>query len=246
MSQESEFNNPATSINTLRPNKDNSKQKLKTINLPLNIFPFNEEAKAIEQVKFKLNSKDSEKVTYVIHRAYITQRYNQRKGTANTLTRSEVRGGGRKPWRQKGTGRARAGSNRSPLWRGGGVSFGPKVKVYFNKINRKEWRLALRSLLIKKAKNILIIDNLEHIYKQTKTSIFKLNFEKLGIKFQQKVVIIFNPNNSSSYNLFRITKNIKTIKVLAANRLNIQDLINAEKVLIVKDSLKLIEETYGQ
>lgn len=229
-----------------KSHEDIQHQELITMNLTLNTFDLNQEPKTSEEIKFQLNCKDSEKLPYIIHRAYITQRYNQRKGTANTLTRSEVRGGGRKPWRQKGTGRARAGSNRSPLWRGGGVSFGPKVKLYFNKINRKEWRLALRSLLIKKSKNILVIDHLEHIYKENKTSLLKSNFEKLGINFQKKLVIIANPNNSSLYDLYKVTKNIKTIKVLEANRLNIKDILDTEKLLITKDSLKLIEQTYDK
>lgn len=238
-------NNQST-ISQLKRKKYTQQSKLVTLNLPLNIFQLSQEVDTLKQIQLQLNCKDSENLNYIIHRAYITQQYNQRKGTANTLTRSEVRGGGRKPWRQKGTGRARAGSNRSPLWRGGGVSFGPKVKLYFNKINRKEWRLALRSLLIKKSENILVIDNFEDICKENKTSFFKLNFEKLGINFQEKIVIIVNPNSSSSSNLYRITKNIKTITILAANRLNIKDLIHGEKLVIIKDSLKLIEETYGE
>lgn len=241
MDQKSESHEPETIL--AKQDTDIQQTKLFYLNLPLIGVNLD---KKVESIKLQLHCKDSEKLFYIIHRAYITERHNQRKGTANTLTRSEVRGGGRKPWRQKGTGRARAGSNRSPLWRGGGVSFGPKAKLYFNKINRKEWRLALRSLLIKKSKNIIVLDNFEHAFKENKTSTLKVYFEKLDINIQQKLVIIFNPYESSTNNLYRITNNIKTIKVLAANQLNITDLINADKLLIIKNSLNLIKKTYDK
>ena len=118
-----------------------------------------------ESISLNLNIPESydlitinNKSNYLVHRALQAQCTNQRQGTPNTKTRAEVRGGGRKPWKQKGTGRARAGSNRSPLWRGGGVTFGPKPKNYNHKINRKEWRLSLRLLLLNKQKNITVIE----------------------------------------------------------------------------------------
>jgi large subunit ribosomal protein L4 len=99
---------------------------------------------------------------YLLHKDLLRHYTSQKQGTVSTKTRSEVRGGGRKPWRQKGTGRARAGSNRSPLWKGGGVIFGPKPKKTILKLNKKERRLALQTLLYNKKNNILIIDNLEN------------------------------------------------------------------------------------
>lgn len=210
---------------------------------PVNSLLVSEISKPTEQIEFKLNNNESKNLTFVIHRAYITQRSNERQGSANTLTRAEVRGGGRKPWRQKGTGRARAGSSRSPLWRGGGVSFGPKPKVYLKKINRKEWRVALRSLLIQKSQNIIILDNLEKAYENNKTGTFKSSFTRFGINFNQRVLLIVESKNSP---LLKVTQNIKTIKVLTANRLNIKEIIYAKKILITKDSLKLIEETYNE
>ena len=98
---------------------------------------------------------------YLLHRDLLRHSSSQRQGTVSTKTRSEVRGGGRKPWKQKGTGRARAGSSRSPLWRGGGVIFGPKPRKILLKINKKERQLAIRTLLYKKKNNILILENLE-------------------------------------------------------------------------------------
>ena len=99
---------------------------------------------------------------YLVHKDFLRHSSSQRQGTSSTRTRSEVRGGGAKPWRQKGTGRARAGSNRSPLWKGGGVIFGPKPKTVALKLNKKERRLALQTLLYNKKNNILIIENLEN------------------------------------------------------------------------------------
>merc|ERR1712048_1335314 len=109
---------------------------------------------------------------YLLHKDLLRHLSSQKQGTVSTKTRSEVRGGGRKPWQQKGTGRARAGSNRSPLWKGGGVTFGPKPKTFSLKLNRKERRLALQTLLYNKRKNILVIDNLENFIEEPKTRNF--------------------------------------------------------------------------
>ena len=109
---------------------------------------------------------------YLIHKDIVRHQLNQRQGTVSTKTRSEVRGGGKKPWRQKGTGRARAGSNTSPLWKGGGVIFGPKPHKRTVKINQKERQLALRTLLYNKQKSIAVIDNLELTLTNPKTKSF--------------------------------------------------------------------------
>ena len=109
---------------------------------------------------------------YLLHKDLLRHFSSQKQGTVSTKTRSEVRGGGRKPWRQKGTGRARAGSNRSPLWKGGGVIFGPKPKKVVLKLNKKERRLALQTLLYNKKNNIVIIENLESEVVEPKTKTF--------------------------------------------------------------------------
>nr|YP_010485293.1 ribosomal protein L4 [Sargassum fulvellum]UVW81087.1 ribosomal protein L4 [Sargassum fulvellum] len=177
---------------------------------------------------------------YVIQRAYLTQRLNERQGTANTLTRAEVRGGGRKPWRQKGMGRARAGSNTSPLWKGGGVSFGPKPKLYLNKINRKEWKLGLRNLLVAKEKNITVIENISIREYKTK-NIIKL-LESFSINLAQDTLIILPTIQKE---LLQSTSNIKTIKLTLANNLNLKQILLAKNLLVMKDSLKIIEDTYN-
>nr|YP_011004890.1 50S ribosomal protein L4 [Agarum clathratum]WAM61753.1 50S ribosomal protein L4 [Agarum clathratum] len=179
-------------------------------------------------------------INYVIQRAYLAQRSNERQGTANTLTRAEVKGGGRKPWRQKGTGRARAGSNRSPLWKGGGVSFGPKPKLYSSKINRKEWQLSLRSLLIAKQKDITIIDNFNFLEYKTSNIIKVLN--TFGINLFENTLIVVPKIEEK---LLKSTRNIKTIKLIVANNLNLKQILLAKNLLITKDSLKTIEETYN-
>nr|YP_010156540.1 50S ribosomal protein L4 [Laminaria rodriguezii]QQY85053.1 50S ribosomal protein L4 [Laminaria rodriguezii] len=194
-----------------------------------------------DEITLTLKSKEATNtINYVIQRAYLAQRSNERQGTANTLTRAEVKGGGRKPWRQKGTGRARAGSNRSPLWKGGGVSFGPKPKLYSSKINRKEWQLSLRSLVIAKQKDITIIDNFNFLEYKTSNIIKVLN--TFGINLFENTLIVVPKIEEK---LLKSTRNIKTIKLIVANNLNLKQVLLAKNLLITKDSLKTIEETYN-
>src|SRR6476646_10961417 len=131
----------------------------------------------------------TDKSNYVIHRAFQTQSTNERQGTASTKTRAEVRGGGRKPWKQKGTDRARAGSNRSPLWKGGGVIFGPKPKKITLKSNKKERQLALQTLLYNKKNNILVIENLENAIVEPKTKLFLKVCQDCGVNLEEKVLV---------------------------------------------------------
>lgn len=176
---------------------------------------------------------------HLLHRALQNQNVNKRQGTACTKTRAEVRGGGRKPWRQKGSGRARAGSSRSPLWKKGGVSFGPKPKQYTQKINRKEWRLGLRLLFIKKQESIIIVDLLK--VNSLKTKDFIQTLSDLGKTPREKIVIILPTLDE---NLRCASKNLKNICILQANCLNIKSLIMTKSIIIAKESLKIIEETY--
>nr|YP_009691314.1 50S ribosomal protein L4 [Laminaria digitata]QEG58053.1 50S ribosomal protein L4 [Laminaria digitata] len=210
----------------------------KILTFPINILTGEESG---DEITLTLKSKEATNtINYVIQRAYLAQRSNERQGTANTLTRAEVKGGGRKPWRQKGTGRARAGSNRSPLWKGGGVSFGPKPKLYSSKINRKEWQLSLRSLLIAKQKDITIIDNFNFLEYKTSNIIKVLN--TFGINLFENTLIVVPKIEEK---LLKSTRNIKTIKLIVANNLNLKQVLLAKNLLITKDSLKTIEETYN-
>lgn len=181
-----------------------------------------------------------EKSNYLVYRALQAQYTNQRQGTTSTKTRAEVRGGGRKPWKQKGTGRARAGSNRSPLWRGGGVTFGPKPKNYNQKINKKEWRLSLRLLLLNKQKNITVIETSNFKFLKTK-DILKYIEDLINPPLKKIVIIV----PKFEENMTRVIKNLKNIKLLQANCLNIKDILIANDILIYKESLKIIEETYN-
>lgn len=181
-----------------------------------------------------------QKANYLIYRGLQRQLTNQRQGTRNTKTRAEVRGGGRKPWKQKGSGRARAGSNRSPLWRGGGVSFGPRPKQFTQKINRKEWRLSLRLLLVNKVHQIKILDNLSLVDGKTKTLAQVIHYWNPSTT-QKTVVIIPTPQP----NLQQSGKNLPHVKVLVANCLNIKDILNAQTILVLKESLPIMEKTYN-
>jgi large subunit ribosomal protein L4 len=187
----------------------------------------------------------NEKSTYLIHRALVKQLIEHRQGNANTKTRSEVRGGGRKPWKQKGTGRARAGSKRSPLWKGGGVSFGPRTKKFQIKLNKKEWRLALQTLLFNKKESIIVIKDLcESFENIQKTQSFLDCLKKLSISNVTSKILIIVPNKSKG--LIYSTQNIKNIDVILANSLNIKSLLDCNSILIATESLKIIEETYGK
>jgi len=187
----------------------------------------------------------NEKSTYLIHRALVKQLIEHRQGNANTKTRSEVRGGGRKPWKQKGTGRARAGSKRSPLWKGGGVSFGPRTKKFQIKLNKKEWRLALQTLLFNKKESIIVIKDLcESFENIQKTQSFLDCLKKLSISNVTSKILIIVPNKSKG--LIYSTQNIKNIDVILANSLNIKTLLDCNSILIATESLKIIEETYGK
>ena len=127
---------------------------------------------------------------YLLHKDLLRHLSSKRQGTVSTKTRSEVRGGGRKPWQQKGTGRARAGSNRSPLWKGGGVIFGPKPKKVALKLNKKERRLALQTLLYNKKNNVIIIEDLENTLTESKTKSFLSMCENCNINSNQKVLLV--------------------------------------------------------
>lgn len=190
----------------------------------------------------------NEKSSYLIHRALVKQLLEARQGSASTKTRSEVRGGGRKPWQQKGTGRARAGSNRSPLWKGGGVTFGPKQKKYKIKLNKKEWRLSLQTLLFNKKESIIVIKDLcktfENVQK-TKSFIEYLgNLSLSKIDYNKNKILVIVPYKPEG--LIYATQNLKNVSVILANNLNIKSLLDSKNILMCIESLKIIEETYGK
>jgi large subunit ribosomal protein L4 len=178
---------------------------------------------------------------YLLHKDLLRHYNSQNQGTVSTKTRSEVRGGGRKPWRQKGTGRARAGSNRSPLWKGGGVIFGPKPKTVAIKLNKKERRLALQTLLYNKKNNILIIDNFESEITQPKTKNFLTICQNCAINLDQKLLIIV----SKKTNILKLaTQNLKNVELISASNLNTLSLLKAKQIILTPLAINDIKEIY--
>lgn len=199
------------------PILDQTGKKTKEINAPENVlaYPLNE---------------------HLIYEAVVNYRANQRRGTASTKTRAEVRGGGRKPWRQKGTGRARAGSTRSPLWRSGGVTFGPKPRDYSYKMPRKAKRNALKSALAMKfaERQIMVLDSLN--FKEPKT--------KEGVKFLKKLNIesALVIDKHENKNVFLSLRNIPNVKAVDFNQVNIYDVLNHKSLVFTQEAFESLME----
>ena len=178
---------------------------------------------------------------YLLHKDFLRHSISQKQGTVSSKTRSEVRGGGRKPWKQKGTGRARAGSNRSPLWKGGGVIFGPKPKKISLKLNKKERRLALQTLLYNKRNNILIIENLESEIIEPKTKNFLKICKNCSIDLNQKILVIIS-NKTIALKLSM--QNLKNIELISASNLNTLSLLKAKQIILTPLAINYIKEIY--
>ena len=173
----------------------------------------------------------------VVHDAIVLAQASLRQGTASTKTRSEVSGGGRKPYKQKGTGNARQGSTRSPQWPGGGIVFGPKPRKYDKKQNRKERRLALKSVLSSKfqEKELVVVENLN--LETAKTKDFNAMLKNL--KVDKKALVVFADDNE---NLFLASRNNNKVAVLATNEINVLDIVAANYLVIDESSVKKLEE----
>ena len=173
----------------------------------------------------------------VVHDAIVLAQASLRQGTASTKTRSEVSGGGRKPYKQKGTGNARQGSTRSPQWPGGGIVFGPKPRKYDKKQNRKERRLALKSVLSSKfqEKELVVVENLN--LETAKTKDFNTMLKNL--KVDKKALVVFADDNE---NLFLASRNNNKVAVLATNEINVLDIVAADYLVVDESSVKKIEE----
>ena len=191
-----------------------------------------------EELKLSVLEKSG---NYLLHKDLLRHHNSQRQGTVSTKTRSEVRGGGRKPWRQKGTGRARAGSNRSPLWKGGGVTFGPKPRTFSLKLNKKERRLALQTLLYNKKNNILIIENLENEITESKTKNFLKICENCSINLNNKVLVIVS---KKTVELKLSTQNLKNFELISASNLNSFSLLKAKQIILTSSAINDIKEIY--
>ena len=178
---------------------------------------------------------------YVLHKNVVRLLNAQRQWTVSTKNKSEVRGGGRKPWRQKGTGRSRAGSNRSPLWKGGGVIFGPKSRSVILKTTKKERKLALQTLLYNKKNKILIIEDLESRFTDYKTKNFLKICQNCQVNSNQKLLVVVS---QKTVPLKLSTKNLHNVELISAKSLNILSLLKANQIILTSLALNNIKETY--
>lgn len=175
-----------------------------------------------------------------MHLCVVAYLANQRQGTQSTLTRAEVRGGGKKPWRQKGSGRARQGSIRSPQWTHGGIALGPKPREYGKTVNKKVGRLAMKSALSSKvaAEELIVLDSLEMNEIKTKEVVSVLKALETG----KKVLIVLPEKNETVY---RSARNIKGVKTTLVSTLNVYDILNCDSLVVLKDAVSKIEEVYA-
>ena len=176
----------------------------------------------------------------IVHAVLVNYLANQRQGTQSTKTRAEVRGGGKKPWRQKGTGRARQGSIRAPQWIKGGIALGPKPRSYKYTVNKKERRLAIKSILSSKVleKELTVVDKLEVNEIKTKIMVKAL----ADMKVEGKTLIVLPENNK---NVLMSARNIEGVKTIVANNINVFDLLKYTNLILPVDTVKKLEEVYA-
>ena len=176
----------------------------------------------------------------VMHQAVVSYLANQRQGTQSTLTRTEVSGGGRKPWRQKGTGNARQGSTRAPQWRHGGIALGPKPRDYSYSLNKKVKKLAMKSALSTKVldENFIVVNDIEVNDYSTKAIAQMLK----ALSVSEKALIVLSDNDAK---VIKSANNIPGVKTALVNTLNVYDILNYDKFIVVKDAVALIEEVYA-
>lgn len=206
-------------------------------NLEYSIIDFDtKEINSSNKISLNINEKGA---NYLIHRALQHQNKLKRQYNASTKTRSEVRGGGRKPWKQKGTGNARAGSNRSPLWKGGGVIFGPKPKTINYKLNKKESQLALRTLLYNQRTKVSVYNKIEVEKIKTKEILNKL-FPSDKEKNGKTLVILAKPNKEVQLAI----KNLPNVETILVSNLNLRALLKSDQILTEHEALQMVPKIY--
>lgn len=200
---------------------------------------FNMEGNKVGELALNESVFNVEVNTSVLHQAVVAQLANKRQGTQSSKTRAEVRGGGKKPWRQKGTGRARQGSTRSPQWVKGGVVFAPKPRDYRISLPKSMRRVAMKSALTVKVQdnNIVVLESLALDAPKTKTIVAMLG------AFEAKKALIVTLE--SNMNVYKSTRNIEGVSVIPVNNINVYDLLKYEKLIITKDAVSKIEEVYA-
>jgi len=174
-----------------------------------------------------------------IHSHLVRQWTNRRLGTVSTKRRGEVRGGGRKPWAQKHTGRARHGSIRSPIWRKGGVVFGPKPREFYIKMNKKERRLALYSLVYTKIDDFIVLN--DYSFDSYKTKELNSFISKIG---GRKVLFLYFEKDEKVLNLIKGVRNIENVKIIKAQNINVEDVLRADKIIADKKSILLLKDLF--
>ena len=200
---------------------------------------YNMEGKEVETIDLSDAVFGVEVNEHLVHMAVVQQLANKRQGTQKAKTRSEVSGGGRKPWRQKGTGHARQGSTRAPQWTGGGVVFAPAPRDYSFKLNKKEKRAALRSALTSKVQDnkLIVIDELK--FDEIKTKNFKAVIDNLNVA---KAYVVLNDNDEK---VVMSARNLPNVRTALTNTINVYDVMKGGTVILTKDAVKTIEEVYA-
>ena len=198
------------------------------------------DGKKVKEVELKEEIFGIEPYEAVVHSVLVNFLANQRQGTQSTKTRSEVRGGGRKPWRQKGTGRARQGSIRAPQWIKGGIALGPKPRSYYYTVNKKERRLAIKSMLSSKVleNELTVVDKLDMKEIKTKEMVKTLT----NLKVEGKTLILLPEKNE---NVQKSARNIEGVKTTLVNTINVYDLLKYKNLVITLDTVKKLEEVYA-
>ena len=205
-----------------------------------NVALYNISGKQVGEIELNENTFGADVNVEVMHQVIKMYLANQRQGTQSALTRAEVRGGGIKPWRQKGTGRARHGSTRSPQWTHGGIVFAPKPRSYRYSVPKKIKRIAMKSALSSKVidNNIVVIEELNFEEPKTKQVVSLLE----NLKVDSKTLIVVADND---VNVVKSARNIKGVKTAFVNTLNVYDILNYDKFIITKDAVKKVEEVYA-
>ena len=200
---------------------------------------YNMEGKEVESIDLNDAVFGVEVNEHLVHMAVVQQLANNRQGTQKAKTRSEVSGGGRKPWRQKGTGHARQGSTRSPQWTGGGVVFAPVPRDYSFKMNKKEKRAALKSALTSRVQEnkLIVIDELK--FDEIKTKNFKAVMDNLKVN---KAYVVLNENDEK---VVKSARNLPNVQTALTNTINVYDVMKGGTVILTKDAVKTIEEVYA-
>ena len=201
---------------------------------------YNIEGKKVSNIELADSVFGIEPNEKIVHSVLVNYLANQRQGTSNTKTRAEVAGGGRKPWKQKGTGRARQGSIRAPQWFKGGIALGPKPRDYSYRVNKKERRLAVRSVLSSKVleNNLVVVDAMNFDAIKTKNMVSALS----NLKVEGKTLIVLPEKNE---NVQKSARNIEGVKTSLVNTINVYDLLKYNKLILTVDAVKNLEEVYA-